>query len=377
MKRKIRITSIISAALICPCAAYAQSSVTLYGILDNAIQYVHNAGGHSTKIGLVSGTLSGSRWGLRGSEDLGGDLQAIFRLENGFNVDSGTASQGGRLFGRQAYVGLSSKTWGTVTLGRQYDALLDLVQPVQGDNYLEYFTSPGDVDDADNSVRFSNTVKWTSPDWSGFKSVVTYSLGGVAGSVGSGQSYSGALSYSIGSFMAAAGYLHIDNGNAELSARGTSSADSIFLSSVNRAYSSARSINITRAGAKYGIGQVTVGGYYSFSQYVPDGSSSFRTSERYHNGSIYALWYVTPSFLTEIGYNYLHSQGDSSATYHQGTIAAQYLFSKRTDIYGFVGINQASGKNGLGNAQAVFGAADIDAGKNRQLMALIGIRHKF
>ncbi len=74
---------------------------------------------------MSSGNLQGSRWGLRGTEDLGGGLKAIFVLENGFNVFNGTLGQGGDELGRQAYVGLPTTQFGTVTLGRQYDSVVD------------------------------------------------------------------------------------------------------------------------------------------------------------------------------------------------------------------------------------------------------------
>src|SRR6516165_3537412 len=132
--------------------------------------YIHNSGGHSTQVLMTSGAESGSRFGLKGSEDLGGGLKAIFQIENGFNSTNGKLGQGSRMFGRQAYVGLAGNGWGTVTLGRQYDPVVDLVQPVQGDNWLGgFFTSPGDIDNADNSVRFNNAVKWASPNWSGLQ----------------------------------------------------------------------------------------------------------------------------------------------------------------------------------------------------------------
>src|ERR1700753_2005436 len=95
--------------------AYAQSSVLLYGIVDEGFQFNNNAGG-KRQYYLASGELNGSRWGLRGSEDLGGGLKAILVLENGFDVNTGRLGQGGLEFGRQAYVGMSGGI-GTITLG--------------------------------------------------------------------------------------------------------------------------------------------------------------------------------------------------------------------------------------------------------------------
>lgn len=358
--------------------AQAQNSVTLYGIVDTGLQYVHNGGGQSTQISMVSGTQSGSRFGLKGGEDLGGGLKAIFQLENGFNSTTGKLGQGSRMFGRQAFVGLTGSTWGTVTAGRQYDPLITLVQPVQGDNFLGgFFTTPGDIDNADNSVRISNSLKWVSPTWSGLQLSAMYSFSGIAGSTGSGQTYSGAAGYKSGPVSLAVGYLHIDNGNAALSARTTTSADSLFNSSVNNAYASSRSINITRAGANYAIGPVILGGYYSFSQYNPDASSTFTRAEKYHNAEVYAVWNVSAQIQTQIGYDYLKSTGDSSAKQNQFTIGADYVVSKRTDFYAVAAYAHAGGTNGTGKAQAVIGSLDVDSGASSQAAVVVGMRHRF
>jgi predicted porin len=105
--------TVLAAAAVCSTiggAAHAQSSVTLYGIIDEGINYNSNMkGGRS--YALQSGVMQGSRWGLRGAEDLGGGLRATFVLENGFDLNSDKASQGGLLFGRQAYVGFAEPVW--------------------------------------------------------------------------------------------------------------------------------------------------------------------------------------------------------------------------------------------------------------------------
>ena len=116
-------------------AAMAQSSVTLYGIAD---AYV---GSSKTEVGGVgqrqtavnTSGVNGSRWGLKGSEDLGGGMKAIFTLESGFSLDTGASAQNGTLFSRQALVGLQSD-FGTVSLGRQYSAY-DNLQGGTNNNY--------------------------------------------------------------------------------------------------------------------------------------------------------------------------------------------------------------------------------------------------
>ena len=110
-------------------AAYAQpSSVTLYGLIDTGIGYANVDGAYtdpatgsrtrvdSSRIGSTTGTTAGSRWGLRGKEDLGDGLYALFQLESGYDSRNGNSLQSGRLFGREATVGLGSADWGEVRL---------------------------------------------------------------------------------------------------------------------------------------------------------------------------------------------------------------------------------------------------------------------
>ena len=103
-------------------SAYAQSSVTLYGIVDTSIHYINNANQAGNSVTqMESGAVSNSRWGLKGSEDLGGGNKALFVLESGFNSATGKMSSAGTLFNRQSFVGLQNKDLGTITLGRQYN----------------------------------------------------------------------------------------------------------------------------------------------------------------------------------------------------------------------------------------------------------------
>src|SRR5690606_41769422 len=101
--------------------AQAETSVTLYGVIDTGIGYskVEAPVGDAKKFGLVNGVQAGSRFGLRGTEGLGNGLQAVFQLEAGFDGSTGHQSQGGRIFGRHATIGLQSDAWGRLDLGRQ------------------------------------------------------------------------------------------------------------------------------------------------------------------------------------------------------------------------------------------------------------------
>jgi predicted porin len=113
------------ATLAVTAAATAQSSVTLYGRADVSIDHVSIKSPTGSK-SLTAMSNDGSRWGVRGSEDLGGGLKANFNLENGFAIDNGSITQGGVFFGRTSWVGLSSASLGAVQLGRNNIPLDDL-----------------------------------------------------------------------------------------------------------------------------------------------------------------------------------------------------------------------------------------------------------
>src|SRR3954447_16881127 len=88
--KRIALSTLSLALLATAGAAHAQSSVTLYGLIDDSIQFVHNADTANNNLwNMASGNLQGSRWGLKGTEDLGGGLKAIFQLESGFDPNTG------------------------------------------------------------------------------------------------------------------------------------------------------------------------------------------------------------------------------------------------------------------------------------------------
>ena len=126
MKTKL---SIIGLSLLATTSAFAQSSVTLYGLIDEGIGFTNNSGGHKAWQ-MQSGWVAGDRWGVKGTEDLGGGYKAVFALENGFDLNSGSLGQGGRMFGRQAYVGVQTDRFGSITAGRQYDSVVDYLAPL-------------------------------------------------------------------------------------------------------------------------------------------------------------------------------------------------------------------------------------------------------
>lgn len=374
--------------------ANAQSSVTLYGLLDESVQYVNNAtpaGGHLWQ--LFGGNLQGNRFGLKGTEDLGGGLKAIFQLENGFDINSGKLGQGGLLFGREAYVGLTADAWGTLTAGRQYDPLVDMIQPLTGDGYFGApFATPGDVDNNDNSFRVNNSLKYVSPKIYGVQLEGMYAFGGIAGSTGSGQSWSVAAAYSTGPFSAAAGYFRTDNDSSSVvrtgwgGTTGAGTFNSAFPddAGINSAYATAKSIGIASVALQYEAGSFTGNISYSNAQYKPDGASTFLSTQRYNIGRAFVGYQITPASLIGIGYAYVRATGDASATYNQVSLGGDYALSKRTDLYLVGAWQHAAGdqrvpgaNGGLVSATASIGSYGNQASTDNQIMVSLGIRHKF
>lgn len=367
-------------SLVLACAAdlaHADGSVTLYGVLDESIQYVRNTGGQRTQIGLQHNNWLVSRLGLKGSEDIGGGNSVVFRLESGFNPNTGALSGSNQIFGRAAYIGIDSARFGQLTFGQHMLLLNSLVGPIQGNWYFGFSAAPGDVDLADGAIKMSNAVQWLSPVWSGLQIGAMYAFGNHAGGAGSDQSYSVAFNYTSGPLRIAAGYIHADNGNPQVSARGTGNASAVFFSPANSAYSSASAYNVMRAGIAYDIGSVTLGGYYSLSDYLPDAWSSFSHPEIYNNVSLYAYWKMSPAWSSEIGVDYMRSHGDSSAIYRTVIVSAGYSLSKTTDLYASIGYGRAFGRNGSGDARAAIGDDWPAAGGASQALAFIGINHRF
>ena len=387
--KKFTRSSLSLALLGLASVAHAQSSVTLYGVLDESIQYAHNVTTpgdpltNNNQFAMFGGNMSGNRWGLKGAEDLGGGLQAIFQLEAGFNLSNGTSQQGGRMFGRQAFVGLQSNQFGTVTLGRQYDPVVDLVQGITADNYWgSTFTTPGDVDNNDNSSRTNNSIKYASPTYAGFQFEAMYAFGGVAGSTDSGQTWSGAAAYNNGPFSLAAGYIRMENGNtlasrtADGSVRWSTGAtsDATFDSTINQPFASAKSVSIASVAAQYVIGPITTGLRYSNAMYKPDGFSTFGATERFNVGAGFVNWQVTPAALLGLGYTFTHGSGNGpSATYNQVSLGADYNLSKRTDVY-LVGAYQKASGTGVTATVADYG---YNSNNTTQEILSLGIRHKF
>lgn len=182
--------------------AGAQSNITVYGIVDAGI--VAERGGAAGSVGKVtSGVGSVSRLGIRGTEDLGGGLQALFMLESGMKIDSGASDVANAIANRQALVGLNSRTLGLLTLGRQKNPLYKALGEVGDPFGLGYAgTAKNLFPLVGSNTRSSNTVAYATPSCQGWSGELSYSLGEQAGSASAGRQYAAALAYSNGDLNA-------------------------------------------------------------------------------------------------------------------------------------------------------------------------------
>lgn len=378
--------------------AHAQSSVTLYGIIDQGINLVTNvrtATGSAHLYNMSSGVMQGSRWGLRGVEDLGGGLKAIVTLENGFDLGSGALGQGGLLFGRQAYVGLSGPEFGALTLGRQYDSVVDYIGPlVAADQWSGYIgAKPGDLDNFNNAYRTNNAIKFTSVNYAGLKFGGMYSPGGQAGNFSGNQTWSLGSSYSNGPLSLAAGYLNARTPSNAGGLMGNNTPTSLpgkISTPVYSGFASANTYQVIGAAGNYTVGAATFGVNYSnvsFRNLGANGATTFArgANATFNNVEANFRYQFSPALLAGLAFDYTDlgsvamadGTGSGAAKYFQYQIGADYLLSKSTDVY-FIGVYQhASGTDSTGGAAVAAINNQTPSSGSNQFVGRVGIRHKF
>lgn len=338
--------------------AAAQTSVGIYGVVDMGV--VAESGGAAGSVRkLSSGVASGSRLGFKGNEDLGGGLSALFVLENGFNSDTGTIGQGGLLFGRQAFVGLSGG-FGTVTFGRQYTPeflTLALADPF----------GTGTAGNAPNLIslsgvggRMDNTIKYASPNMRGITAEFAYGFGEVAGDSGAGRQLGASLGYAAGPVAVRIGHHNRNNDTAAV--RNTDNAKNSMLA------------------ATYDFGAAKA--YFAFGINKGPNSASLRnTANPYATAA--ASTASTDSRDTLVGVSVPLGTGRVLASYirrddktrfnqdaNQAALGYIHSLSKRTDLYAVYA--RISNKNGAG--YTVGGAIESGSGDSA---VNLGIRHTF
>jgi len=372
--------------------AHAQSSVTLYGDLDTSIgSFSGQKGANSsgTSIGMHSGAVTPDVWGLKGREDLGGGLSAVFQVESEFNINTGSLgsnnSSNNGVFGRTSMVGLSDQSLGTVTVGRQFDPLVDLITPLtEYPTFGNGFATPGDIDNYGSSYSTDNSIKYASPNYNGLQWSAMYAFGGQAGALGGGQTYAFAAQYSNGPASFAAGYFRASNNGTTGTFDGLNSAN-VDSQAISGGFTSASSTQIIRAAGDYAVGPFNLGLSYSnvdYSNYATALGSG--NDARFNTGQFYVNYHANPATVLGFGYDYTKGSGSGvNAIYNQFSLGADYALSKRTDLYALAGYQRARGNTINGStgqvtvANASFSDFGNDASGDSQTMVLFGIRHKF
>jgi predicted porin len=309
--------------------------VTLYGIVDLwAGRASTTVDGDKTSATLMeSGGVSGSRWGLTGSEDLGGGLKAVFRLENGFKADTGTGNGG---FGRQAYLGLAGG-FGTVTFGNTWTAMDDILGASNSG-----FDSALSASNLVLAVPFAyasnpvNTIKYVSPSFGGFSAGFSHSL---KEAVVDGGTTDFSVSYGAGPIAANFAY-QVQN----------QVGDDLKLTALNGSYD----LGVAKLLASYGQAK--------------EGAAK---ATDFQIGADVPL---SAALTLSAGYAQSKDGGSLGDGKRTGFgVAAAYSLSKRTTVYG--GFRTAKAKNGT-----VLLAADADGelnGTTKANVFAVGLKHTF
>lgn len=347
--------------------ALGQSNVQVYGLIDTAIEHVTNTapGGASlTRMPNLSGGQFPSRLGFRGTEDLGNGLKAIFTLENGFGPDTGTLNQGGRLFGRQAWVGLSGD-WGQLTVGRTYSMLFYTFFDTDVIGTGQY--SIGSIDPIILNLRNDNSISYKGK-WQGFTLGGGYTFGrdvsnagGPGGTNCAGESaadskacrgWNAMLAYDSGNWGATAGYDTYNGGPGAAPAFAPTRSD--------------RADSRWHVGAYAKLGPAKVGG--GLLHRNNEGNAVTPRSDLIYLGVSYG---IAPAFVLDAQIARLDvkaSPNDANLCVVRGT----YHLSKRTAVYAALGKSSNSGTAAIALSA---GATVVAGGAQNGVMA--GMRHSF
>lgn len=372
--KKAMLTLLLSAAAA---PTMAQSSVTLYGLVSEGLTWVNNEGGaHNYK--LLSGSQQNNRLGFKITEDLGGGTRALAQLENGFDSTNGKLGQGGRMFGRQAFVGLSNTSFGTITAGRQYDMFWDYIAAFSPSVVASSVLAvPGDADDVMGSWRYNNSVKYVSPTLRGFDFEAMYAFSNAAGDFALNRAYSAGAHYANGPFQIAVAYTQLDSPGMP-NAAGAVTDDYVgapfFLFRTSPLDSN---VGVDRQ-RNYGVGaRYDIASNLRVSAVVEANRYDYRDgiSLALDNYEVSASWLPTPVLAFGAGYIYTSGRyhGVAANPHWNGvSLSADYSLSKRTDVYVYDVFQRVSGPHAV--ADVYLNAPSTSSDQN---MLVAGIRHRF
>jgi GBP family porin len=380
MKKSLLALAVLSAIAG---SASAQSSVTVYGIMDAGI--VHESGnpkGSVTK--LTSGVTAGSRLGFRGVEDLGGGLAAVFLLETGIRIDTGGNAQGatsanpeGTVFARQNFVGLKSNS-GTLTMGRQYNPYFKTVAAVDPFGAGGEGNTGNVIAFTGSNGRSNNSIMYVSPSFSGFSGELLYGFGEVVGDSKLGSVINGAVQYASGPLMVRAAYQHQNSTPSTTLTFAQAQAQD---ATKNAIIAASYDLEVVKLSALYATvkgpsftsatsGAVLVGfNAAAGNPFNPSFSPPPRADAR-----DFMLAATIPLGVNRVQLSYIDRKDKTTKAQDatQMAIGYEYNVSKRTALYAqFSRI-----KNDNGAAYTVGNAGDVTGGSGDKGYA-VGVRHTF
>ena len=381
-------------------AAQAQSSVTIYGIVDTGVVYQSKvstgAGTTGSKFGLNSGVIQGSRIGFKGVEDLGGGLSAVFNLETGFSNDTGAlqgsdAATSSNLFRRKSVVGLQGG-FGSVLVGRQTDFADTISAYTSVADFGGWTGNVGHNLDRLEGTRTNNSISYTTNNLSGFTGNLIYGFGETAGQTSAGQSFGAGLKYDNGPLGLGLNYYQSKaNGTTTYSSdtslipstSTTASVNTLAGTSGNTAY---KGWNLV---GSYQFGPARV--YANWSRVKQDLNTQAnltavgvgpldtvtnRTLARAKQADVYEIgtaYSLTPSLKLLAALDRTNAQFDGvsgKGKLTQLSLGTDYWLSKRTDLYAFLAYTKATDVVNTG-------VSDSTGVDGNQAALAVGIRHKF
>lgn len=331
----------------------AQSNVSMYGLLDMGINQISNVGGNSLTE-LRSGNMMASRWGIRGSEDLGGGVKAAFTLEAGVNVDTGSAGAADTFWNRQSWLGVSKQGVGELRMGRQLSVMNDAFGAYGTSTYLGTQTaalegsgSSGSAAAQYNSMvggtRLNNVVKFTSADMGGLKVRAMVGFGEKEGSNKAKRIESLGLTYQRGAIEGSVVY-HLSRCEAS---------------------SGCNDDQVIGLGANYTFaGNVRVGAI------ATQQKNALNVAGNHAN--TYAVLALIPvrQWTLMASYQKLDDKSVRDQDINQLNLGVKYALSKRTDVYSIFSLQ----KVGNGGKAGMFSKTSSDS---RQSQLNVGVRHSF
>ncbi|POR46899.1 outer membrane protein OmpU [Paraburkholderia eburnea] len=362
MKKYARIC-LSALALMGSLTAYAQSSVTLYGSIDNGITYVNNQGGKSVLM-EQGGVSKVNTLGFSGVEDLGAGRSALFKLENGYSSTAGTLGQGGLLFGKQAYVGLRDSSIGEITLGRQYDFTVQLepYMPCLGCGI--YAVQNADLDRIAGE-RLNNAVRFYSASFTGFSFGGIYSFAQNSGSLSTneGRAYSAIAKFEHGAFSSMAVVTDINNAPIAVGSLGVTQflGQNVVPGQSGIIVDNQRVVSV---GALYHLGKWTPSFTYSNTRLSNNGLAA--TDQVLRVGTTF-MPLPTLTLAGQLAFDRFES-----SRWEQINLGADYFLSARTDVYVDAAAQRASGP---GTVASVFLIGQSST--TNQMVFRVGMKHLF